>query len=123
MLKITLIILGLFSLSFGVIGIFVPGLPTTPFILLSAGLFARSSEKIYFWLINHKILGKYIKNFRSNKKTPLKTQIGSLIIMWLMIGISTLFLIDNPVTKIIVLIVGIIGTLVMTWIWFIKKVK
>ncbi|MDR2823760.1 MAG: YbaN family protein, partial [Prevotellaceae bacterium] len=58
-MKYLLIVLGVISLAWGVLGIFLPLLPTTPFLLLSAFLFARSSEKLHSWLLNHKILGKY----------------------------------------------------------------
>ena len=61
--KTITIILGFISIFLGVIGILLPILPTTPFILLSGYLFSKSSTKFHNWLINHKYLGKYIKNY------------------------------------------------------------
>ncbi|MDR2840025.1 MAG: YbaN family protein, partial [Paludibacter sp.] len=58
-MKLLFIILGLISLALGIIGIFLPLLPTTPFLLLSAALFARGSQRLYNWLINHRVLGSY----------------------------------------------------------------
>lgn len=115
-IKLLLIIAGLISLGLGVIGIFVPGLPTTPFLLLSAGLFFRSSEKLYSWLIYHRYLGKYIRHYRIYKAISLRTKIYAISLMWTMIGISTIFFIDIIWVKIIVLLAGITGTIVMGWV-------
>ena len=77
-MKYLLIILGSLSLALGVIGIFLPVLPTTPFLLLSAALYVRSSEKLYQWLINQKYLGTYIRNFREHHAIPLRAKIISI---------------------------------------------
>lgn len=58
-----LIILGTITLCLGIIGIILPLLPTTPFLLLSATCYVNSSKRLYDWLINHKVLGIYIRNF------------------------------------------------------------
>src|SRR5690554_4247935 len=63
---------GTVSLALGVIGLFVPGLPTTPFVLLSAALYAKSSEKLYNWLLDNKFLGPRIKNYQRQKGVTLK---------------------------------------------------
>jgi len=113
MINLTLIILGTLSLFLGILGIFVPGLPTTPFLLLSASLYVKSSDKLYLKLINSKFLGKYIRNYRKNRGLSLKAKIRSLTIMWIMISCSVIFFIPNYHVKIIVLVVGLIGTYVM----------
>ncbi|MBE6275057.1 MAG: DUF454 domain-containing protein [Bacteroides sp.] len=82
-MKYLLIILGSFSLALGIIGIFLPLLPTTPFLLLSAALYVRSSEKLYLWLINQKYLGTYIRNFREHKAIPLRAKIISVSLTWI----------------------------------------
>ena len=71
------------SLALGVIGIFLPVLPTTPFLLLSAALYVRSSEKLYQWLINQKYLGTYIRNFREHHAIPLRAKIISITMIWI----------------------------------------
>jgi uncharacterized protein len=62
--KTLLIIAGTFFIGIGIAGILIPILPTTPFPLISAALYARSSSRFYNWLINNKIFGIYIKNYR-----------------------------------------------------------
>ena len=82
-MKYILIVLGSISLALGVIGIFLPLLPTTPFLLLSATLYVRSSEKLYEWLISQKYLGTYIRNFREHKAIPLRAKIISVSLVWI----------------------------------------
>ncbi|MDR0371553.1 MAG: YbaN family protein [Prevotellaceae bacterium] len=81
-MKILLSIIGLVSLGVGLLGIFLPLLPTTPFLLLSATLFAKSSDRLYNWLITHKAFGECIRNFRENKTIPLRVKIISIGMMW-----------------------------------------
>ena len=76
------ILAGTISLVLGIIGIFLPLLPTTPFILLSAWLYARSSEKLYNKLIQHKMFGKIVSDFHEEKSIPLHAKIISLGLMW-----------------------------------------
>jgi uncharacterized membrane protein YbaN (DUF454 family) len=113
MLKIVLIILGTISLFFGILGIFIPGLPTTPFILLTAGLYVRSSEKLYNRLITNKYLGSFISNFRKNKGLSLQTKLYSILLMWTMISISAYFFMDKLIPRLVLVTAGIIGTVVM----------
>ncbi|MFI3289284.1 MAG: YbaN family protein [Rikenellaceae bacterium] len=81
-MKIFFIIVGVLSLILGVLGIFVPLLPTTPFLLLSAWLFIRSSPQLYEWLIRSPILGKYIRNYRENRSIPMRAKITSISLLW-----------------------------------------
>jgi len=111
--KAILITLGTLSLLFGLIGIMVPGLPTTPLLLLTAGLYVRSSEKLYNKLISNRIVGSYIVEFRTNKGMTRIAKISVISLMWIMILISVLFLINHLTVKIIVLLAGITGTVVM----------
>ena len=81
-MKSLLAVLGVVSLSLGVAGIFLPLLPTTPFLLLAAWAFVRSSPRLYAWLINHPHLGEYIRNFRENRAIPLRAKVVSIALMW-----------------------------------------
>jgi uncharacterized membrane protein YbaN (DUF454 family) len=76
------ILTGIISLILGVIGVFLPLLPTTPFIILSASLFARSSDRLYNKLIQHKMFGQIVRDFHEEKAIPLHAKIISLGLMW-----------------------------------------
>lgn len=75
--------IGLISLCLGVVGIFLPVLPTTPFLLLSAALFLKSSRPLYDWLLNHPRLGPYIRNFMEHKAIPLRVKVISVSMVWI----------------------------------------
>lgn len=113
MVKIVLIFLGTLSLAIGIIGIVVPGLPTTSFLLISAACYVRSSDRMYNWLLNHKVLGKFIKDYRQHKAMPFKSKIIALVSMWFMMSISTIFFIQSNTIRVIVLLCGVIGTVVI----------
>ncbi|MBQ8779494.1 MAG: YbaN family protein [Alistipes sp.] len=85
-MKIILTILGLLSLGLAVAGIFLPLLPTTPLLLLSAWCFVRSSERLYEWLIYNRYLGEYIRNFREYKAIPIRAKVVSVVLIWLTLG-------------------------------------
>lgn len=74
--------LGSISLALGILGIFLPLLPTTPFLLLTAALYFKGSPRLYNWLLNHRHFGPYIRNFRENKAIPLRAKVISLVLMW-----------------------------------------
>lgn len=75
-------IFGSFCLVMGIIGIFLPLLPTTPLLLLTAYCYYRGSERLYDWLMQHPRLGVYIKNFRENRVIPRRVKIYTLTLLW-----------------------------------------
>lgn len=95
MIRILLIIAGCLSLTLGMIGIFIPILPTTPFLLLASFLFLKSSTRLLNWLINHKYLGSYIQNFQIHKAIPLTVKITSVTFLWITILSSAFIFIDK----------------------------
>ncbi len=94
-MKILLILLGTISLVLGIMGIFLPLLPTTPFLLLSAALYFRSSPRLYDWLLSHKHLGPYIRNFRENRAIPLRVKIVSVSLVWITLLYCTFFIAEH----------------------------
>lgn len=104
--RIIFMSIGSMFLAFGVIGIFLPVIPTTPFLLLAAFFYFRSSKRMYHWLINHKILGAYIYCYLTYKAIPIKTKIGAIIFLWSTLCIS-IVLIDSVHLRIFLAIVGI----------------
>ena len=90
-LRILLIVLGTFFVVLGVIGIVLPVLPTTPFLLLAAACYARGSQKFYDWLLNNRWFGTYIRNYREGKGATLRHKITALILLWGTISYSAIF--------------------------------
>ncbi|MBR2860147.1 MAG: YbaN family protein [Alistipes sp.] len=94
-MRIFLIIVGSVSLVLGILGIFLPMLPTTPFLLLSAAAWVKASPSLYEWLINHKVFGEYIRNFREYRAIPLRVKIISVSLVWLTIGYCIFAVVDE----------------------------
>lgn len=109
--KYILAFLGLVSLLLGIVGIFVPFLPTTPFLLLSAALFMKSSRRLYYWLINHRYLGKYLTNYMHHRIISLKSKILSLFLLWSTITVSAIFFTEQLIFKILLLIIAFAVTI------------
>ncbi|MDX5371189.1 MAG: YbaN family protein [Pseudomonadaceae bacterium] len=86
--RYTLLAVGWLSVVLGVIGIFVPVLPTTPFLLLAAACFVRSSRRFYLWLVNHRHLGPWIRDYLEGNGIPLKGKVYAIGLMWASIGLS-----------------------------------
>ena len=114
--KIILIFLGTISLGIGVVGIVVPGLPTTPFLLLTAGLYMRSSDRLYNWLLSTSICGKRIKRWQEKRGMTIREKLLTILMMWSMIAVSVIFLLSSTEGRLIVISLGIIGTVVMGFV-------
>jgi uncharacterized membrane protein YbaN (DUF454 family) len=86
--RYALLAFGWLNVALGVIGIFLPVLPTTPFLLLAAACFARSSERFHGWLLNHPHLGPWIRDYLDGNGIPLKGKVYAIGLMWPSIGLS-----------------------------------
>jgi uncharacterized protein len=102
---------GSVSLGLGAIGIVLPVLPTTPFLLLALACYCRSSEKMTRWMLNNKYFGKYIRNYREGKGIPLKTKIFAITILWITITISAIFIVPIMIVQLILFIIATAVTL------------
>lgn len=87
-LRYLLFACGCLSVVLGVIGIFLPVLPTTPFLLLAAACFARSSKRFYLWLVMHPKLGPWVRDYLDGQGLPLKGKVWALVLMWTSISLS-----------------------------------
>jgi uncharacterized membrane protein YbaN (DUF454 family) len=94
-MKVVYNVLGVLFLALAILGVFLPLLPTTPFLLLSASLFYKGSDRYYRWLMQHPCLGCYIENYRKHKAIPLGTKIFSVVLLWISILIAVLFFSGN----------------------------
>lgn len=106
-LKFFVLALGFTSLILGIIGIVVPILPTTPFILLSAFLFLHSSKKLHNWLHENKFFGKYLKSYREGNGIPLKMKIFFLIILNTSILYSVFYVVSNIWVNAVLIVIAI----------------
>lgn len=110
MKKILFITIGCLSIVLGIIGIFVPGLPTTPFLLLSSWLFYKSSRRLHDALHRSKYLGPYICRYQDKKGVSLGSKLITIALMWVMISISAFGILENGHLRIVLLVAGAIGT-------------
>jgi uncharacterized protein len=86
-----LITAGMICVGLGAIGVILPGLPTTPFLLLAAYCFARSSEHFHGWLVNHRWLGSYVRNFEEGRGMTRPAKATTVLIIWLSFGVTIVF--------------------------------
>jgi len=95
MKKIVFISLGCLFTGLGFAGIILPLVPTTPFLLLAAFFFSKSSEKFHDWLLSNRVCGEYIRNYREKKGMRLRDKITSLSMLWIAISTSAFLATDK----------------------------
>jgi uncharacterized membrane protein YbaN (DUF454 family) len=98
---------GTLSTALGIIGVFIPILPTTPFLLLAAACYMRSSERFYQWLVNNRVFGSYIRNYIEGRGMPIRMKIFTILLLWLAIGLSITFGVQNIVVRIVLICIAI----------------
>lgn len=111
MKNIIYIALGGLFVTIGVIGIFVPLLPTTIFLLIASYFFMKSSPKLNEKLVNNKYLGPYIRNFQEKKGMPKKSKINAITLLWISILTSAYFFTDLFAVRVLLLIIAISVTI------------
>ncbi|MEA3558232.1 MAG: YbaN family protein [Candidatus Thermoplasmatota archaeon] len=112
---------GMISLVLGLIGIFLPVLPTTPFLLLSAYLFARSSDRLHKWLLTNRVFGKYISNYVEGRGISLAHKIITLVLLWGVILSTVHFFVSTLWVRILLLVIALSVTTHILWIKTYKK--
>lgn len=105
--KSLLVVVGTICVALGAIGIVLPVLPTTPFLLLAAACYCRSSERLYHWLLSNRFFGEYIRNYREGKGIPLKTKIIAVAVLWMAIVYSAFFVVNILAVQLVLLVVAI----------------
>ena len=106
-LKPLLIVAGSVFVGLGILGIILPVLPTTPFLLLAAACYARSSQRFYCWLLNNRWFGTYIDNYRRKKGMPLKVKLLTVSLMWLTLTLSLIFAVQSLSLRLILIILAL----------------
>jgi hypothetical protein len=112
-LKRLLVVLGSIFLALGVIGIFVPLLPTTPFLLLASACYLRGSERLHRWLLGHGRLGAYIRDFEEGRGIPLRAKVLAMAMMWPSISYAS-WVVPWPAASAFFLASAVV---VSIWIW------
>ncbi|MBN2070170.1 MAG: YbaN family protein [Candidatus Krumholzibacteriota bacterium] len=102
-----LIVAGVLSVGLATAGIFLPLLPTTPFLLLAAACFFRASDRLYQWLIDHRWLGPYIKNYREHRAITRRARIVILLMLWCTLGYAALTATHSLAIRILLSLIGI----------------
>jgi len=102
-----LIVAGTFFVGLGIVGIFIPVLPTTPFLLLAAACYARGSERFYNWLLNHRWFGKYIRTYQEGEGIPVKAKALSISLIWLTIFLSVIFVVHPFIVRIVLVMIAV----------------
>lgn len=90
-----LLVVGVTAVGLGAVGVVVPLLPTTPFLLLAAACFMRSSDRLYGWLIRSRCLGSYLRNYRDHRAMTRGAKISALTLLWGVIGYSAIMVADS----------------------------
>jgi hypothetical protein len=98
---------GTLSTGLGIIGIFVPILPTTPFLLLAAACYMRSSERFYQWLINNRIFGVYVRNYIEGRGMPARIKVLTILLLWLSIALTIAFGVQGVAIRIVLVCIAI----------------
>lgn len=106
--RILFIVAGTICLGLGALGIILPLLPTTPFLLLTAACYMRGSDRMYQWLLNNKWFGTYIRNYREGKGIPLRGKISALVLLWTTISFTAIFIISIGVIRVTLFIIATI---------------
>lgn len=111
-IRILFIICGCLSVIAATIGVVVPGLPTTPFVLLASWCFYQSSPRLQAWLLQS-FLGKYIRDYKEKGGLTMRKRLYIIALMATMVSISIIFFIPNTTVDIIVGVAGLIGCIVV----------
>ena len=102
-----LIAVGVVCVGLGFAGVFVPLLPTTPFLLLAAACFIRSSERFYTWLTTNRFVGSYVRNYMEHRATTIATKVASLSMLWICLVCTGVFFIESWSIRALLLVVGV----------------
>ena len=113
-MKIILNLIGCLAVVLGVLGIFLPLLPTTPFLLLASACFARGSTRMHHWLQTNSVFGKYLRDYENGKGIPLRGKIWILIFMWTSMAYSMWRLHDRLALQMLVAAIGAAVTIYLT---------
>ena len=109
--KWLLMSLGILAMVVGLIGVVVPLLPTTPFLLLAAACFVRSSDTMYGWLISNRLFGGFIRDYREQRGVSARAKIMALALLWGVIGYTALTAVDAAWLRVLLVAIAVAVTI------------
>jgi uncharacterized membrane protein YbaN (DUF454 family) len=115
--KLILTVIGSLSLALGIIGVILPVLPTTPFILFSAWCFYRGSDRFHNWIINHAYFGPIIKEYGDSEGMTIESKVKAIGMTWTAVLLTAIFVLDSFLMRTLIIIIAGIGTI------FLLKIK
>jgi hypothetical protein len=104
--KAVLVAAGSVCLALAVLGVFLPLLPTTPFLLLASACYVRSSERLHGWLMGHRVLGPYIRNFQQRRGIPVRAKFTTVALIWLPL-LYSVYRLDLPWLEALLVLMGL----------------
>ena len=99
--------IGFVFVGLGSLGVVLPLLPTTPFVLLAAYCFARSSPRFYGWLLRHRIFGKLVRDWRAGRGIAMRAKVTAVVLLALTIGSSAMFFVSSPFVRVLLVVIGV----------------
>jgi uncharacterized membrane protein YbaN (DUF454 family) len=109
--RIALLVTGLVSLGTGILGIFIPLLPTTCFLLLAAWCFGKSSPRLHAWMMNNRWFGDYLSDYKAGRGIPRKLKVGSLSMLWVVILASVAFAVSALWVRTLLIVIAVAVTI------------
>ncbi|MFC1671403.1 YbaN family protein [Spirochaetota bacterium] len=104
--KVLLITSAAILVALGFIGIFVPLLPTTPFLLLAAYCTIKSSKRFHNWIITNRLFGSYINNYRNGKEMTVTAKVITNLLLWLSMSYSIIFVAENTILRVVLFLIA-----------------
>jgi len=101
-------VFGTIFLIIGAIGVFIPILPTTPFLLLATACYLRGSERLHRWLIYNRVFGEFIRNYTEGRGIKQRQKIYTISFLWLMIIFSVIYVLNNSLFRILLLFIAMV---------------
>lgn len=107
LVRVGLMISGTLFLGLGLLGLVLPILPTTPFLLLAAFCYSRSSKRLNDWLMSNRLFGSYLKNYKEGRGMPVKAKLFTISFLWVTITFSTFTVVTILAVQILLILVAV----------------